>query len=51
RLQMSLNLLEGKNHMFANVRKNIARIKTKLTQLRVIVLPYMINNNILFFSV
>lgn len=34
RLQKSLSLLEGKNHMFANVRRSIARIKTRLTQIQ-----------------
>ena len=34
RLQKSLSLFEGKNHMFANVRKSIARIKTRLTQIQ-----------------
>jgi len=33
RLQKSMDLLEGKNHMFRQVRRNIARVKTRLTQL------------------
>ena len=33
RLQKSMGLLEGKNHMFRQVRRNIARIMTRLTQL------------------
>ena len=33
RLQKSMGLLEGKNHMFRQIRRNIARIMTKLTEL------------------
>ena len=33
RLQKSMGLLEGKNHMFRQVRRNIARTMTRLTQL------------------
>ena len=33
RLQKSMGLLEGKNHMFRQVRRNVARIMTRLTQL------------------
>jgi ribosomal protein L29 len=33
RLQKSMDLLEGKNHMFRQVRRNIARVMTRLTQL------------------
>ena len=33
RLQKSMGLLEGKNHMFRQVRRNIARTQTRLTQL------------------
>jgi len=33
RLQKSMGLLEGKNHMFRQVRRNIARAQTRLTQL------------------
>lgn len=36
RLQKSVGLLEGKNHMFRDIRRNIARIKTRLTQLQVV---------------
>jgi large subunit ribosomal protein L29 len=33
RLQKSMGLLEGKNHMFRQIRRNIARIMTKLTEI------------------